>query len=128
AATSFPAGSLARGVLAGLALGAFAPIAWLADKVAGNRDASTFPPNLTRVVLGLAVVRQGGAALHWAKRGGSGRNHAHTETTQSPFARANDLIRRQNLVAAETRSGRRKRGGWARCDLAKKGDVTAKNV
>jgi hypothetical protein len=58
AATSFPAGSLARGVSAGLALVALAPMAWLANKAAASRDASAFTPNWTSVVLELEVVRK----------------------------------------------------------------------
>ena len=81
AATSFPAGSLARGVLAGLALVALAPIAWLANRSAANRDASTFTPNWTSVVLELEVVRKDVAAFHCAKRGASGRLHAERDTT-----------------------------------------------
>src|SRR6266516_662152 len=58
AATSFPAGSLAHGVLAGLALVALAPMAWLANRAATSRDASAFKPNWTSVVLELEVVRR----------------------------------------------------------------------
>jgi hypothetical protein len=58
AATSFPAGSLARGALAGLALVALAPMAWLANRVAARRDASAFTPNWTSVVVELEVVRK----------------------------------------------------------------------
>jgi hypothetical protein len=76
AATSFPAGSLARGVLAGLALVALAPIAWLANRSAANRDASTFTPNWTSVVLELEVVRKDVGEFRCAKRGASGRMHA----------------------------------------------------
>ena len=79
AATSFPAGSLARGVSAGLALVALAPIAWLANKSAANRDASTFTPNWTSVVMELEVVRKDVSA-HCAKRGASGRIAAARDT------------------------------------------------
>src|SRR5215475_273922 len=58
AATSFPAGSLARGISAGLALVALAPLAWLANKAAARRDAIAFTPNWTSVVLELEVVRK----------------------------------------------------------------------
>jgi hypothetical protein len=58
AATSFPAGSLARGILAGLALLALAPMAWLANRVVARRDATAFTPNWTSVVLELEVVRK----------------------------------------------------------------------
>jgi hypothetical protein len=44
---------LPGGVLAGLALVALAPIALLANKAAANRDASTFTPNRTSVILEL---------------------------------------------------------------------------
>jgi len=56
AATSFPAGSLARGILAGLALLALAPMTWLANRAAARRDATAFTPNWTSVVLELEVV------------------------------------------------------------------------
>src|SRR5262249_2644580 len=71
AATSFPAGSVARGVLAGVALVALAPIAWLANKAAANRDASTFTPNWTSVVVELEIVRKDVSPLHCVKRGAS---------------------------------------------------------
>jgi hypothetical protein len=58
AATSFPAGSLAQGILAGLALVALAPMAWLANRVAAGRDASAFTPNWTSVVVELEVARK----------------------------------------------------------------------
>jgi hypothetical protein len=73
AATSFPAGSLARGISAGLALVALAPVAWLANRSAANRDASTFTPNWTSVVLELDVVRKDVPASHCVKRPASGR-------------------------------------------------------
>ena len=70
AATSFPAGSLARGVLAGLALVALAPVAWLANRAAARRDATAFTTNWTSVVLELEVVRKEGfpAPLREARR------------------------------------------------------------
>src|SRR5262245_6953071 len=58
AATSFPAGSLARGISAGLALVALAPMAWLANRAAAHRDATAFTPNWTSVVVELEVVRK----------------------------------------------------------------------
>jgi hypothetical protein len=58
AATSFPASSLARGISAGLALLALAPMAWIANRVAAHRDATTFTPNWTSVVLEFEVVRK----------------------------------------------------------------------
>jgi hypothetical protein len=58
AARSFPAGSLANGILVGLTLVALAPMAWLANKAAASRDASAFKPNWTSVVLELEVVRR----------------------------------------------------------------------
>src|SRR5215831_7421760 len=64
AATSFPAGSLARGILAGLALVALAPMAWLANRVAARRDASAFTPNWTSVVVELEIVRKDVSPLH----------------------------------------------------------------
>src|SRR5262249_21103738 len=76
AATSFPAGSLARGVLAGVALVALAPIAWLANRSAANRDASTFTPNWTSVVLELEVVRKDLSPLPCAKRAAVGGMNA----------------------------------------------------
>jgi len=76
AATSFPAGSLARGISAGLALVALAPMAWLANKAAARRDAIAFTPNWTSVVLELEVVRKGVSPLHCAKDGASGRTNA----------------------------------------------------
>jgi len=81
AATSFPAGSLARGVLAGLALIALAPMAWLANKAAANRDASTFTPNWTSAVLELEVVRKDVSPSHCAKRVASGRTSAGRDRT-----------------------------------------------
>src|SRR5262249_61816694 len=80
AATSFPAGSLARGISAGLALIALAPMAWLANKAAANRDASAFTPNWTSVVLELEVIRKDVSPLHCAKRGASGRMYAARDT------------------------------------------------
>jgi hypothetical protein len=71
AATAFPAGSLARGILAGLALVALAPMAWFANRVAASRDASTFKANWTSVVLELEVVRKDVSLLHCAQRGAS---------------------------------------------------------
>jgi len=58
AATSFPSGSLARGVLAGLALVALAPMAWLANRAAASRDPRAFTPNWTSVVLEVEVARK----------------------------------------------------------------------
>jgi hypothetical protein len=81
AATSFPAGSLARGISAGLALVALAPMAWLANRAAARRDASTFTPNWTSVVLELEVVRKDGSTLHCAKRSASGRMNAARDRT-----------------------------------------------
>ena len=81
AATSFPAGSLARGVLAGLALVALAPMAWLANRAAANRDASAFTLNWTSVVVELEVARKEMSASPCAKRGASGRVHAERDTT-----------------------------------------------
>jgi hypothetical protein len=72
AATSFPSGSLARGVLAGLALVALAPMAWLANRAAASRDASAFTPNWTSVVLELEVVRKDVSPLRCAKRAAVG--------------------------------------------------------
>jgi hypothetical protein len=66
AATSFPAGSLARGILAGLALVALAPMAWLANWVAVRRDTSAFTPNWTSVVVELEIVRKDVSPLHRA--------------------------------------------------------------
>jgi hypothetical protein len=76
AATSFPAGSPAHGVLAGLTLVALAPMAWLANRAAASRDASAFKPNWTSVVLELEVVRKDVSPFHCAKRGGTGRVNA----------------------------------------------------
>jgi hypothetical protein len=81
AATSFPAGSLARGILAGLALVALAPVAWLANKAAARRDATAFTPNWTSVVLELEVVRRDVSPLHCAKRGAAGRMSAAPDRT-----------------------------------------------
>jgi hypothetical protein len=81
AATSFPAGSLARGISAGLALVALAPAAWLANKAAARRDATAFTPNWTSVVLELEVVRKDVAPLHCAKRGASERMNAAGDWT-----------------------------------------------
>src|SRR5215467_11399622 len=81
AATSFPAGSLARGISAGLALIALAPMAWLANKAAADRDATAFTPNWTSVVLELEVARKEVSASPCAKRGASGRVHAERDTT-----------------------------------------------
>jgi hypothetical protein len=71
AATSFPAGSLARGILAGLALLALAPIAWLANRAAASRDASAFTPNWTSVVVELEVVRKDVFPFHCTNRPGA---------------------------------------------------------
>jgi hypothetical protein len=70
AATAFPAGSLARGILAGLALLALAPMAWLANRAAASRDATAFTPNWTSVVVELEVVRRDISPnpLHQARR------------------------------------------------------------
>jgi hypothetical protein len=76
AATWFPAGSLARGMLAGVALITLAPMAWLANKAAARRDASTFAPNWTSVVLELEVVRKHASAPPCTTRGASGRVNA----------------------------------------------------
>src|SRR5215467_8631323 len=73
AATSFPTGSLARGISAGLALIALAPVAWLANKAAARRDATAFTPNWTSVVVELEVVRKDVSPHHCAKPGASGR-------------------------------------------------------
>jgi hypothetical protein len=81
AATFFPAGSLAHGILAGLALVALAPMAWLANRAAANRDASAFKPNWTSVVLELEVVRKDVAPLRCVKRGASGRMNAAWDRT-----------------------------------------------
>ena len=81
AATSFPAGSLARGALAGLALVALAPMAWLANRAAANRDASAFTLNWTSVVLELEVARKDVSSSPCGKRGASGRMHAERDTT-----------------------------------------------
>jgi hypothetical protein len=72
-ATSFPAGSLARGVLAGLTLVALAPMAWLANRAAARRDATAFTPNWTSVVLELEVVRNDVSPSYCSKRGANGR-------------------------------------------------------
>jgi hypothetical protein len=66
--------------LAGLALVALAPMAWLANKAPANRDASAFTPNWTSVVLELEVVRKDVSESHCAKRGASGRVHAIRDT------------------------------------------------
>jgi hypothetical protein len=81
AATSFPSGSLARGVLAGLALVGLAPMAWLANRAAASRDASAFTPNWTSVVLEVEVARKDVSASHCAKRGASGRMDAARDRT-----------------------------------------------
>src|SRR6266481_9465252 len=81
AATSFPAGSLARGVLAGLALVVLAPVAWLANRAAARRDATTFTPSWTSVILEFEVVRRDVPPLHCVKRGVSGRMHAAGDRT-----------------------------------------------
>jgi len=73
AATSFPADSLARGILAGFALVALAPMAWLANRVAARRDTSAFTPNWTSAVLELEVVRKDVSASRCARRGTSKR-------------------------------------------------------
>jgi len=80
AATSFPAGSLARGISAGLALIALAPVAWLANKAAARRDATAFTPNWTSVVLELEVVRKDVSPLRCVKRA-SGRMNAARDRT-----------------------------------------------
>jgi hypothetical protein len=81
AATSFPAaGSLARGVLAGLALVALPPMAWVTNKAAANRDASAFTPNWTSVVPELEVVRKDVSESHCVKRGASERMHPARDT------------------------------------------------
>ena len=91
AATSFPAGSLARGVLAGLALVALAPMAWLANRAAANRDASAFTLNWTSVIVELEVARKDvSASLRQARRE---RAHAsRTGPDLAAFAQANKLI------------------------------------
>jgi len=81
AATSFPAGSAAHGVLAGLALVALAPMAWLANRAAARRDATAFTPSWTSVVLDFEVVRRDVPPLHCVKRGVSGRMHAAGDRT-----------------------------------------------
>ena len=81
AATSFPAGSLARGISAGLALMALAPVTWLANKAAARRDATAFTPNWTSVVLEVEVARKDVSASHCAKRGAGGRMHAERGAT-----------------------------------------------
>jgi hypothetical protein len=73
ATTSFPPGSLARDVLAGFALVALAPMAWIANKAAAGRDASLFAPNWTSVVLELQIVRKHASSLPWTTRGAGGR-------------------------------------------------------
>jgi hypothetical protein len=73
AATWFPTGSLARSMFAGLALITLAPIAWLANKAAARRDASTFAPHWTSVVLELEVVRKYALPSPCTARGASGR-------------------------------------------------------
>jgi hypothetical protein len=72
AAASFPAGSLARGVLAGLALVALAPMAWLANRAAASRDATAFTPNWTSVVVELEVVRKDVSPFHCTRRAATG--------------------------------------------------------
>jgi hypothetical protein len=72
AATSFPAGSLARAILAGLALLALAPMAWLANRAAASRDATAFTPNWTSVVVELEVVRKDVSPIHCTKRAATG--------------------------------------------------------
>jgi hypothetical protein len=81
AATSFSAGSLARGIVAGLALVVLAPMAWLANRVAARRDASAFTPNWTSLVLELEVVRKDVSPIHCAKRATTGRVNAAQDTT-----------------------------------------------
>jgi hypothetical protein len=81
AATSFPAGSLARGVLAGLTLVALAPMAWLANRAAARRDATAFTPNWTSVVLELEVVRNDVSPSYCSKRGANGRMSAARDGT-----------------------------------------------
>src|SRR5262249_35071688 len=73
AATAFPAGSLARGILAGLALLALAPMAWLANRAAASRDATAFSPNWTSVVVELEVVGKDVPQIHCTKRAATGR-------------------------------------------------------
>jgi hypothetical protein len=81
AATSFPAGSLARRILAGLALVALAPMAWLANGVAARRDASAFTPNWTSVVVQFEVVRKDVSPFHCTKRAATaGMNAARDRT------------------------------------------------
>jgi hypothetical protein len=80
AATSFPAGSLARGILAGLALLALAPIAWLANRAAASRDSTAFTPNWTSVVVELEVVRKDVSPIHCTKRA-TGRVDAARDRT-----------------------------------------------
>src|SRR5262245_59803089 len=81
AATSFPAGSLARGISAGLALIALAPMAWLANRAAAHRDAAVFTPNWTSVVLELEVVRKDVSPPHCAKRCASGMSAGRDRTS-----------------------------------------------
>src|SRR6516165_1547440 len=73
AATSFPAGSLARGVLAGLAL--------VANRAAASRDASAFMLNWTSVIVELEVARKEVSASPCAKRGASARMPAERDPT-----------------------------------------------
>jgi hypothetical protein len=81
AATSFPAGSLARGISAGIALVALAPMAWLANRAAAHRDASAFTPNWTSVVLELEVGRKDVSPLHCARRAAAGGINAARDRT-----------------------------------------------
>src|SRR5262245_4046470 len=92
AATSFPAGSLARGISAGLALVALAPMAWLANRAAARRDASTFTPHWTSVVLELEVIRKDVSPLHCAQRGASRRNDRGAGPDLARPAPVNTLI------------------------------------
>jgi hypothetical protein len=86
AATWFPAGSLARSVFAGLALITLAPIAWLANKAAARRDASTFAPHWTSVVLELEVVRKDALPLPCTAHGASGRGNGIRDKIQDRSA------------------------------------------
>jgi hypothetical protein len=67
--------------LAGLALVALAPIAWLANRAAASRDASAFTPNWTSVVLELEVVRKEVSLLHCAKGVAVGSMNAARDRT-----------------------------------------------
>jgi hypothetical protein len=82
AATWFPAGSLARAMLAGVALITLAPMAWLANKAAARRDTSAFAPNWTSVVLELEVVRKHASASPCTARGARARMNAAPDKVQ----------------------------------------------